>query len=316
MTSHRRGPWSNTEDNYLMQLVHAHGPLNWVRIAQTLGSRTPKQCRERYHQNLKPTLNHEPITPEEGQQIEHLVHEIGKRWAEIARRLHGRSDNAVKNWWNGSQNRRKRLDRRRAVVHTAGAPSPAHMHSPVDTPGPAQAYTQNVFDDDRCPRVAPLPMVSPGGLPRPHSTGCPSSPASETPFFHRHNSWTELPLPSPCSSEPAESDAGSTYTTSPAGSTRALDRISNELPPLRSLQPVASGRGRLPSLRLVAPKTGYDDLQPRLSQAYAPAQLPTAPSSPVSNQEEQKQKHYQYDTGPETPSQDRDARMNLATLLI
>lgn len=119
MASHRRGPWSQGEDAYLTQLVHTQGPLNWVRIAQLIGSRSPKQCRERYHQNLKPTLNHEPISPEEGLLIERLVSEIGKRWAEIARRLHGRSDNAVKNWWNGSMNRRRRLVvRRRACSRT------------------------------------------------------------------------------------------------------------------------------------------------------------------------------------------------------
>ncbi|KAK5995825.1 Myb-like DNA-binding protein myb-1 [Cladobotryum mycophilum] len=115
MSSQRRGPWSNQEDHELMRLVSDHGPLNWVRIAGCLGSRTPKQCRERYHQNLKPSLNHEPISAQEGLLIEQLVGEVGKRWAEIARRLDGRSDNAVKNWWNGSQNRRKRLDRRRGT---------------------------------------------------------------------------------------------------------------------------------------------------------------------------------------------------------
>jgi Myb-like DNA-binding protein FlbD len=111
--SHRRGPWSQGEDAYLVQLVHTEGALNWVRIAQLIGSRSPKQCRERYHQNLSPTLNHEPISPEEGLQIERMVGEMGKRWSEIARRLHGRSDNAVKNWWNGGMNRRRRLDLRR-----------------------------------------------------------------------------------------------------------------------------------------------------------------------------------------------------------
>lgn len=106
--STRRGPWLPDEDNTLLQLVHMQGPNNWVRISQHMQHRSPKQCRERYHQNLKSSLNHEPISAEEGELIEQLVHEMGKRWAEIARRLGNRSDNAVKNWWNGSMNRRKR----------------------------------------------------------------------------------------------------------------------------------------------------------------------------------------------------------------
>ncbi|KAM4061455.1 myb-like DNA-binding domain-containing protein [Hirsutella rhossiliensis] len=288
MPCHRRGPWSNLEDKYLMQLVHAHGPLNWVRIAQTLGSRTAKQCRERYHQNLKPTLDHEPITPEEGLQIERLVHEIGKRWAEIARRLHGRSDNAVKNWWNGSQNRRKRLDRRRAVTHT-------------------HAF----FDDDRCPRVVPLPMVRPGGLPFPWSAACPRSPAADGHVLHRYVPWGEAPLPSPCSSEPAESDAGSNYTTSPACSSRVLDQTPIELPPLRTWQASRSRGARLPSPSSLAPQNGQPGSQPRPPLAGALGQLPTAPNSPVRSQEQQQQAG----SGSEDATRDRDSRMRLATLL-
>ncbi|KAJ4358715.1 18S rRNA maturation protein [Didymosphaeria variabile] len=104
-SNHRRGPWSPHEDRYLIELVNRNGPHNWVRNSQELGTRSPKQCRERYHQNLKPTLNRDPITPEEGELIEQLVGEMGKRWAQIARRLKDRSDNAVKEWWNGSHRR-------------------------------------------------------------------------------------------------------------------------------------------------------------------------------------------------------------------
>lgn len=104
----RRGPWSPEEDRRLMEIILLYGPLNWVRISVLLVSRSPKQCRERYHQNLKPLLNRNPINSEEGLLIEKLVSQHGKKWAEIARHLPGRSDNAIKNWWNGGANRRRR----------------------------------------------------------------------------------------------------------------------------------------------------------------------------------------------------------------
>ncbi|KAJ4263202.1 hypothetical protein NW762_006824 [Fusarium torreyae] len=267
MTSHRRGPWSNAEDAYLMSLVHTHGALNWVRIAQTLGSRTPKQCRERYHQNLKPSLNHDPITPDEGLQIERLVGEIGKRWAEIARRLHGRSDNAVKNWWNGSQNRRRRSDRRRAV---------------------------QTHDDFYMSR--PALSISTPALPLPRTQ---LSPLTGPSIRHPMHSWVEAPLPSPCSSESAESDIGSNYTTSPARQPISL-HTQIALPPLRATNMVSP---QLPSLNAMAAPSYADrsDCQPRLPPVIAQGQLPTAPNSPV-------QQQYQ-------PRKGQDSRMNLSSLL-
>lgn len=262
-----------------MTLVHQHGPLNWVRISQVLGSRTPKQCRERYHQNLKPTLNHEPITPEEGALIEQLVQEIGKRWAEIARRLRGRSDNAVKNWWNGSQNRRRRSDRRRAV----------------------QGH------DDYYP-------VNRHGLSISTTTGLPNSGAQLSPLTgaarHPMGSWVEAPLPSPCSSDSAESEAGSNYTTSPAHRPNSLYR-SYELP-LPRVNPQSQSDIRLPSMNTTNIPS-YADRQPTERGEYKPAypsyplpgqrQLPTAPNSPVQQQPQPQSR----------PAQ--DSRMRLNTLL-
>ncbi|KZZ99366.1 Myb transcription factor [Moelleriella libera RCEF 2490] len=187
----KRGPWSNGEDNRLIMLVQDHGPLNWVRIAEILGTRTPKQCRERYHQNLKPTLNRGPITNEEGQIIDDLVQTIGKKWAEIARRLNGRSDNAVKNWWNGSQNRQKRRNQSRRQ---------AQEQSTITGREFSRMPVVRESDQPSHPSQTPADTRSPGlNGQSPHAT-----------------TWHTATLPSPSSSDLTESEVEMNYTTSPA----------------------------------------------------------------------------------------------------
>jgi len=110
----RRGPWSSEEDKQLRQLVEKYGKERWTQVAKEFPTRSAKQCRERWHQNLKPGLRLEPITPEEGKLIEKMVEEQGTKWATIARALGDRSDNMVKNWWNGGNNKRKRTAQSRA----------------------------------------------------------------------------------------------------------------------------------------------------------------------------------------------------------
>ena len=160
----KRGPWSQHEDRSLLELVHSQGPHNWVRISQFIQTRSPKQCRERYHQNLKPTLCHDPISPEEGEVIERLVSEMGKRWAEIARRLPGRSDNAVKNWWNGGMNRRRRIVVRREGSVRGGLEFDENVEHlsfarPAPVPPPHSADRHILVPTSRR-RVEP-PLISP-----------------------------------------------------------------------------------------------------------------------------------------------------------
>jgi Myb-like DNA-binding protein FlbD len=148
----RRGPWVAEEDATLLSLVASRGPNNWVQISQHMHYRSPKQCRERYHQNLKASLNHEPISAHEGEQIEQMVTAMGKKWAEIARRLGNRSDNAVKNWWNGSQNRRKR----NAPHQGPSAKTLTNRSQPLSavrpSRSPVQQHGRNQSHNDPSPR--------------------------------------------------------------------------------------------------------------------------------------------------------------------
>ena len=221
MPVHRRGPWSQAEDAYLVQLVHTQGAHNWVRISGLIVSRSPKQCRERYHQNLKPSLNHDPITPEEGIVIERLVGEMGKRWAEIARRLRGRSDNAVKNWWNGGMNRRRRLVIRRDGNVRCGDDFDERLQ-PLSFARPAVAFPRPVGDIMIPPprRILEAPLTSPA-----------VSEASMADSVDRAPSLI--------------SDSCSNFSTSP----RVADSPCIELPPLIGIK-AESRRPSLPILHL------------------------------------------------------------------
>ena len=159
----KRGPWSQHEDRSLLDLVQTQGAHNWVRISQFIQTRSPKQCRERYHQNLKPSLCHDPISPEEGEVIERLVSEMGKRWAEIARRLPGRSDNAVKNWWNGGMNRRRRIVVRREGSVRGGLEfdeNVEHLSFARPAPVPPHPADRHILVPTSRRRVEP-PLISP-----------------------------------------------------------------------------------------------------------------------------------------------------------
>ena len=78
------GVWKNSEDEILKAAIMKYGKNCWPRVASLLSRKTAKQCKDRWHGWLDPSIRKTDWSQEEEEKLLHLAKLMPNQWRTIA----------------------------------------------------------------------------------------------------------------------------------------------------------------------------------------------------------------------------------------
>lgn len=159
-----RSRFTKEEDDRLKNIVESQKDrIDWNQISLLMDGRTPRQCRERYTNYLRPNLLNGAWTEEEDRILDKLYEKMGPQWSKIAQYFPNRSDVNIKNHHTCIVNRLYRQQKVKMASNAEGATNVSKdtendMNNELNSSNEANNIGQNTSDSIISP-IMPVEVI-------------------------------------------------------------------------------------------------------------------------------------------------------------